>query len=704
MSLDAYPLIADWITTQDGNLLIHTGKVNIGQRISTALIQIAHEELTLPFNRIDIAPVRTGHAPDEGITSGSNSIEQSGRALRCAAASVRRILIALAAERFGGAPGDWQITNGVLHLPATNHQIDLVDLMIDIPPETKVDPQVVPSHRPKDLLPCPAMRGLNDMVHGRFVFVHDLDRPGMLHARIIHPPQAHARLRGVDPKAVQQALDAGFLVVRDGSFLALAGDQEWPVMKATARLAAACDWSHGSGMSEVDVFSQLNAMNADRFLVVDGVPTDALIPDTDDQPEHAARYERPYQMHAALAPSAAMAEWTGQTLAIHTHSQGIYPLRASIADSLGLDECQLDITHVPGSGCYGHNGADDAAFEAALIAMIVPKRPILLKWTREDEHAWEPYAPAMAVDLSATLTGGKITAYGAEVFGDTHRGRPRPGPNRAGPARLLANRFRADPIDPIQAQPNMGRHAGMHRNLDPVYKFDETRLTKNLVAGLPHRTSAMRCLGAAANIFALESFMDELARKKRVQPIAYRQSHLDDPRSRAVLAELDRQVEARPGNGKGCGRGIAFAQYKNQMTRVGVCAELAVNDRAEIRLLHTVIVADAGRVIDAAGLTAQLEGGFIQAASWALYEQVTWDRDGILSRDWESYPVIRFNNIPSIEVTLLDRPDDKSVGAGEASPGPSIAAIANAVFDATGIRVRRLPFTPDAIMETAAKE
>ena len=451
----------------------------------------------------------------------------------------------------------------------------------------------------------------------------------------------------------------------------------------------------------MDVFSQLTAENAQRFVVLDGTPTDDPIPNALENPDLTARYERPYQMHGALAPSAALAHWTDDVLSLHSHSQGIYPLQRSIADSLGLAPSQVDITHVPGSGCYGHNGADDAAFEAALIAMQLPGTPILLKWTREDEHMWEPYASAMAIDLAAKLTDGNITGYSAEAFSDTHGGRPRPGPNQAGPAKLLANRLRANPIGPKPASPNLGNHAGIHRNLDPIYTFANKRLVKNLVADIAHRTSAMRCLGGAANVFALESFMDELARRESVDPIALRKAHLADTRGLEVLEELERQMDNTP---KGAGRGIAYAQYKNQMTRVGIGVDIDVSDSAEIALRRAVIVADAGRVIDTEGLTAQLEGGFIQAASWALYEQVKWNREGILSRDWDSYPVIRFDNIPQISVTILDRPDEKSLGAGEASPGPTIASLGNAIFDAIGIRMRRMPFTPEAILQSAYDE
>lgn len=702
MSLQSYLLVADWITVRDGRLLIHTGKVDIGQRISTALIQIAHEELTISWDLIDIAPVRTGHAPNEGITSGSNSVEQSGHAIRCAAITLRQRLIARAVADKGGDVTDWYASDGILKRRGTDHHINLLDLIPEIAPDTSVDFDCVSEPRATAALPRPKMRGLTDMVRGTHQYIHDVERPGMLHARIIRPPHARAALNDIDVKIVNRIKASGFSIIRDGCFLAVAGPQEWAVTKAAITLASACEWTAHDGLPEGDVFTHLTAANAQRFLVLNASPTENPIPDPDPDPEYSARFERPYQMHGSLAPSAALAHWTDGLLTVNSHSQGIYPLRDSIADSLGLAPTQIDITHVPGSGCYGHSGADDAAFEACLIAIALPDKPILLKWTRADEHAWEPYASAMAIDVTAHLEDGKITAYSADVFSDTHRGRPRFGPNQAGPSRLLSNHFRSEPIGPIAAQPTLGRHAGMHRNLDPVYTFPKTRLVKNLVSGLPHRTSAMRCLGAAANIFALESFMDELAHRHAVSPIAFRQSYLDDPRALAVLAELDRQINTQSNQASGCGRGVAYAQYKNQMARVGVWVDLAVNDRAEIQLKNAIIVADAGRVVDADGLSAQLEGGFIQAASWTLFEQVKWDRDGIRSCDWDSYPVIRFDNIPNIEVTLLDKPDMPSVGAGEASPGPTIAAIANAVFDATGLRLRRMPFVPDTIMKIAA--
>ena len=371
-----------------------------------------------------------------------------------------------------------------------------------------------------------------------------------------------------------------------------------------------------------------------------------------------------------------------------------------IAESLGLHPDRVVLTHMPGSGCYGHNGADDAAYEAALVARAVPGRPILLKWSREDEHGWEPYGTAMATEIAAKLADGRIAQFSAEAIAGTFRGRPRPGPGRSGPGNLLANHLRAKPDGPNTPKPNMNRHGGMHRNLGPIYAFPKQRLVKNLVAQQPHRTSALRCLGAAVNIFAIESFMDEAASGANADPWSFRLRHLDDARSIVVIETLRAFSQGAP-TADGCGRGVAFAQYKNQMARVGVAVDVSVSDEAQVRLNRAWIVADAGRVIDRAGLTAQLEGGFMQAASWALHERVTWDADGITSRNWNTYPVLRFSEVPQLDIQILENTDQPSLGCGEAASGPTLAAISNALARATGLRLRRLPFTPDAIRSAA---
>jgi CO/xanthine dehydrogenase Mo-binding subunit len=700
MSLDAYPALSDWLRLAEGRLEVRTGKVDIGQRISTALVGIARQELTLPDRMVAVQPVSTAQSPDEGMTSGSNSIEQSGRALRLACATLRAAATAHLCARLGGGPADWVLEDGVFTGPASNRPLPLLDILAELDLNTPVDPDA-PLRRADAPLALP-MRGLPDLVAGRYRFLHDLDLPGMVHARVVRPPHAKARLRGIDGKVAARLEAEGIHILCDGSFVAVSGAQEWPVVRAAQRLGRACDWDPGTGLDEGCLQARLTQGNAIRLAVKDGAPLDGHpIPEALPATTHQARYERPFTMHAALAPSAACAVWDGQRLRITTHSQGIYVLRDSIAQSLGLAREDIVLSFMPGSGCYGHNGADDAAFEAALVAMDSPNTPVLLKWTREDEHAWEPYGPASATELAAEVTPeGRITAFSAEAIGGTFRGRPRGGTGMAGPAKLLANHFRATPVGPHEGAPNMNRHGGLHRNLVPIYDFAHTRFVKNLVPVMPLRTSALRCLGAALNVFAIESFLDEIAGDHGLDPFALRRAHLSDGRALQVLDHLEQALETRP-LASGAGRGIAYAQYKNEMTRVGAAVDLTVSDAAQIRIGRIVLAADAGRIVDPDGLRAQLEGGALQAASWALFEAVTWDRDGVTSRDWDSYPVLRFPDVPEIETLLLDQPQAKSLGAGEASPGPVLAAIANAVADATGLRPRRLPMTPEALRDLA---
>jgi len=500
----------------------------------------------------------------------------------------------------------------------------------------------------------------------------------------------------------------GLAIVRDGSFLAIAGTDEFAVIKASERLAATAVWDGSPGLGETDIFTALTANERLSFPVIDGTSQKSPVPDLPDPPADAAvtlsaRFERPYQMHGSIGPSAAMALMQDGKISLWMHSQGIYPLRDTLAEALDVAAGDITIHHALGSGCYGHNGADDAAFEAVLVARAFAGRPILLKWTREDEHAWEPFAPAMAIELRASLdAAGQVIQWSGDCYSDTHIGRPRPGPDKAGPARLLTSRFREQAMAPWLPKPIFSFHGGIHRNLDPYYAFKERRLVKHLVRDLPLRTSAMRCLGAAANVFALESFMDELAGAAGVDAVQFRLNHLHDERAKAVLKAAADGIGWRAAErADGHGQGIAFARYKNALAYAAVAVESEVDDAANVHLERVFIAADAGEVIDADGLKAQMEGGFMQAASWALYEQVTYDRDGITSRDWETYPILKFDNVPEIEVRLLDRPGVKSLGAGEASPGPSVAAIANAIYDATTLRLRRMPFNPQAIRAAA---
>lgn len=713
-SLNNSPDVDDWIAIDtEGRVHMRSGKVDIGQRISRSLAIIVAEELEMDPDEIAIEERVTGESPNEGMTAGSNSIEHSGNALRLAAATARHHLLGLAADNLGTDVSALRLDHGLVREAATNRTVSLKDLAggktFNIPVDLEAEVKSPETYR---LIGKAGIAGeALDRAVGSTVFVQDMVVDGMWHARIVRPPNRGARLASLDD-GVRERLEAhDMAVVIDGSFVAVTGADEFAVIKACSRIASSATWESGPGLDTTDIFERLTSGEMSSFPVVEGTPVEEPVPDLPPPPDNAtttlsARYERPYQMHASIGPSAALAVADEGRITLWTHSQGIYPLRNAIAETLRVEADDVIVHHALGAGCYGHNGADDAAFEAVLVARALPGRPILLKWSRDDEHAWEPYAPAMVNILQASIDeSGRIVQWSGESYGDSHSRRPRPGANKGGAASFLASPLREGGIAPGRAAPSMVRHGGLHRNLDPLYNFAGRRLVKNLVHDLPLRTSAMRALGAVCNIFAIESFMDELAEAAGADPVRFRLDYLDDERAIAVIEAAAEGIGWRKAERDyGKGQGIAFGQYKNAQTYAAIAVELEVDDAAEVRLERCVIAADAGEVIDPDGVKAQLEGGLIQAASWSLYEQVTWDREGITSRDWETYPILRFDNVPEIETRLLDRPGIKSLGAGEATSGPTVAAIANAIYDAVGLRVRRMPFNPDAIRAAAMAE
>jgi len=712
-SLSKHPNLDDWLVVRaDGRITVRTGKVEIGQRVTTAIAVIAAEELDVELERIDIACTETGVSPDEGITSASNSMEVSGQAVRLAAATARHHVLSLAASALQVDLSSLEVVDGMIQSRATNRSTTYWELFGDkafgIPVD--FDAKLKSPNEFRQIGRHVIARGMEDLVIGKVRFVHDLTMPGMFHARVVRPPHYYARLQKLDESVRRRLGEEGVRVVCDGSFVAVATEDEYAAVKAAKRIAGSTNWHTGKGIKPQDVYQQLRVNDRVSFPVVEGVPRNEPVPALADPPREAtvtlqSLFESPYRMHGAIGPSAALALSEDDRLSIWTHSQGIYNLRESLAEALNMKVDAVRVFHVPGAGCFGHNGADDVALDAALVARAIPDRPVLLKWSREDEHAWEPYGSCMAMELCASLeSGGKVVAWSQETYSDTHSTRPYPGPNGMGPARLLATQHLAQPLAEPVSQPSMGRHQGIHHNLDPLYTFPKRRLVKHLVRDLPLRTSALRSLGAYANVFAIESFMDELAEAAGVDPVEFRLRQLADERAKAVLeAAAERMGWDKTEPAPGHGRGIAFAQYKNAKAYLAIGMELEVTDAAEVHLRRAVIAADAGQVVDPGGLTAQLEGGVLQAASWTLYEEVRFDRDGITSRDWESYPILRFDNVPEIETVLMDRSGEPFLGVGEATPGPTAGAIANAIRGATGLRLYRLPFTPDAIRAAAMK-
>ncbi|HSQ03914.1 MAG TPA: molybdopterin cofactor-binding domain-containing protein, partial [Burkholderiales bacterium] len=547
---------------------------------------------------------------------------------------------------------------------------------------------------------------LAGIVTGTTRYVHDLTRAGLVHGRIVRPPCPHARLINVDD-ASARGIAGVIAVVRDGSFLGVIAEREEQAGKAAEILRAHAHWDEAESLPPMqDIHGWLLAQPTQDYRVVDGVPSsepiEPIVTPAGAVHTLVATYTRPYQMHASIAPSAAMAEWNADRLTVWTHSQGVFPLRGALAQALGVDDDKVRVIHIEGAGCYGHNGADDAALDAALLARVVPGRPVLLKWTRQDEHAWEPYAPAMVIQLQASVdANGNLLDWNHDVWSTTHMARPLPYGHASA---LVAAWHREKPMPRPEPMPMLAYHAGIHRNADPLYRIPQRRIVKHFVAHTPIRTSSTRSLGAYANVFAIESFIDQLAHAAMIDPLDFRLRHLDDARARAVLEAAAEQggwrTRIRQPNR---GMGIGFAQYKNEKCYAAVIAEVGIDpETAVVRLERAVIAGDAGQIIDPSGFANQLEGGLVQSASWTLKERVQFDRARITSTDWETYPILTFAEAPEIATVLIDRPGESPLGVGEAAQGPTAGAIANAVFDAIGLRLRDLPFTPDQLRRAAA--
>jgi CO/xanthine dehydrogenase Mo-binding subunit len=712
-SLQRNPDLDTWLRIgADGSITVHTGKVELGQGLKTALARIAAEELDVSLARVRIRTADTAEGPDELLTVGSNSLEESGTALRLAAAEARQRLLQLAAAELGVPASTLRVEDGTVRAPGTDRTTSWFELFGG----RRFEGRVTGRTRPKDprayrLLGRPGPRlGMEALVTGQAIFVQDLRLPGMLHARVVRPPAPGSRLLSLDEAPVK-AMPGVVAVVRDGSFLAVAAERSVQAMAAAERLGRLVRWSDPPALpSQAELYSEMRRASARSFPVVDGTALDAPVPPHEPLVGAArtlrASYTRPFQMHASLGPSAAVAHEEDGTLTVWSHSQGVSLLRQALAQALRMPAERLRVVHLEGPGCYGHNGADDVALDAALLARALPGRPVHLQWSREDEHRWEPYGPAMLMDLAASLdAGGRVVDWSHETRSFTHLGRALPLGERS--SALVAAWHRDPPMAPPTPRPILAPHMGIHRNADPLYAFPQRRVVKHFLESSPFRTSSLRSLGAYANVFAIESFMDELAHAAALDPLEFRLRQLEDARARDVIRaaaeRLGWPAQPRPRRA-GRGRGLGFARYKNAKAWCAVALELSVDDAsAAIRLERAVVAADAGQVVDPDGLASQLEGGLIQAASWTLKEELRFGREGVRSLDWESYPILRFDEIPEVETVLLDRPGEPWLGAGEASQGPTAAAIANAVFDATGLRLRDLPFTPDKVRAAAAE-
>ena len=688
-SLEKNPRLSQWLHVhRDGTVSIYSGKVEIGQGILTALAQIAAEELGIAVERIRMVPADTALSPDEGVTSGSLSIQDSGVALRRACAQARTLLLERATARLGVSGGDLRVEDGSVH--AAGRSTSFWECADDALFDRDVE-ETAALRSPRDYRvvgkPAPR-RDLPDKIAGRPRFIQDMALPGMLYGRVVRPPHNFAGLISLDDSKVK-SMPGLAAIVRDGGFVGVLAEREDVAISAQRALRLAASWREADPPPR-DVHTWLKEHAAEHRVISEKENADARSRATRAL---EASYTKPFLSHASIGPSCAIAQIDDGKLMVWTHSQGIFNLRRDLALALGMREDAIVVRHAEGAGCYGHNGADDAALDAALLARAARGRPVQVQWMRDDEFAWAPCGPAMALSLRAALDAhGGIVDWEHELWSNGHSSRP----GRADDPALLAAWHLARPHKRPSAI-NMPLPAGAaDRNAVPIYDFPSQRVVNHYVREMPVRTSALRSLGAYANVFAIESFMDELAQTAGIDPIAFRLRHLKDPRGRAVIeaaawrAEWDRWKPA-----EGRGHGIGFARYKNLGAYCAAVAEVEVGH--DVRVERLILAVDVGLVINPDGVINQIEGGAIQSTSWTLKEQVKLGARGIASLGWEDYPILKFSEAPVVEVELIDRPELPAVGAGEAAQGPTAAAIANAVAHALGLRMRDLPLTHERI-------
>ncbi len=711
-SLQRHPDLDDWIHfREDGIVDFFTGKVELGQGIVTALSQVVAEELDVRMDQVRIHTADTARSPNEGSTAGSLSLEVSGGALRQAAAEARHHLLLLAAEEWNVPWEDLSVQEGMIRHGTAGPQASYWELLqgqrLGIQASGVIAPKP-PSQYTLVGQPVPRL-DLHAKVQGQARFLQDMDMAGMLHARIVRGPYAHAQRTGYDP-SVLDALPEPVDIVEDGQFLAVVSARADNVHTALTLLAASCTWETPETLpGTAQLYAAMEQAPSQDYQVVDGWPVAPPVPDQAEwsYPHQVqARFARPYQMHASLGPSGAIALRAADQLTVWSHSQDIFSLRAALAQILKWHPARLRVIHVEGPGCYGHNGADDAALDACLLAIRYPDHPVRVLWTREDEYIYEPYGTAMLMDVAAALDEqGNLAAWRQEIRGYTHLGRPQATDD--GTATLLAAWQLAAAWPRHQPQASTGRHVGLHRNGAPPYRMPERVTVVHFLPEQLLRVSAMRSLGAFPNVFAIESIMDELATRAGEDPCAFRLRHLDDARGRAVLQLLADQMTAARAHAaatRGWGWGIAYARYKDQQTYAAVGVTLSVDTATgAVHLQEAFIAADAGQIVNPDGLSAQLEGGLLQAASWTLHEEVTFNRQGVTSVDWDTYPIMRLPEAPQIHVCLIRREGYPVMGAGEAAMCPVPAAIANAIHAATGVRLREMPFRPERVRQALAE-
>jgi nicotinate dehydrogenase subunit B len=687
-------LLDDWIRIEpDGIVTAFSGKVELGTGTRTALAQIVAEELDIPFDRVHMVMGDTSLTPDEGYTAGSMTINTSGDALRQAAAEARQVMLNLASEKLDSTVSELVVQDGVI---SVTHDPERFVSYSELMGGKRFNREVsftAPLKTPQayQVVGTPVQRvDLPQKFTGKLSFIQDLELPGMLHARLVRPPSPTASLISIDERSIKD-VPGVVKLVRRGNFVGIVTEREEQAILASQQLKL--KWKETPSMPSMkDLFTYLRSTpTQDHVLIDDGGIEDTI---AHSAQRLRAEYHQPYHAHASIGPSCAVADVHKDHITVWCSTPGPYPLRGALAQLVGLPDEKLHIINVEGAGSYGQNGADDSAADAVILSQAVG-RPVRLQWSRQDEFVWEPKAPAMVMEISAGLDSqGNITAWDYHVWSPSHTARPR-----------FAGQLIAAQLITGQPVPEGRFSFGAERNAPTNYTLPLQRVTVHYLTHNPIHASSMRSLGGAENTFANESFMDELAVAAGDDSLEFRLRYLDEPRLKDVLnaaaAKFGWNPHPSPFIKQGDllqGRGVAFARYENDETIVACIAQVQVNrESGEIRVNRIIVAHDCGLVINPDGVKNQVEGGVIQSLSRALKEEVMFDEYRIQSVDWDTYPILKFSEVPEIEIVLVNRPNEPALGVGEPATITTAAAVANAIFDATGVRIRQVPFTPERV-------
>jgi CO/xanthine dehydrogenase Mo-binding subunit len=681
----------------DGSVTLYTSKVDVGTGLRIALAQMAAEELGVAPTRVSVVEGDTSLCPDQGGTGGSTGLTRGGTEIRAAAATARRALLELGAAQLNRPAAGLTITDGEVRPLTGGAGVGIGTLIGDRRFALKVDAKapLTPAARHTSIGKPLLRPDVPDKCTGRHVYVQDFTLPGMLHGRIIRPPAIGATLVSVDESSLRGIPDTR--VVRIESFLAVVAKDEWAAVRAAAALKATwTNWEGLPGHQGLDRYSRTAALERDQSIVNRG---DAPAAMRGAAKTLSATYFWPFQSHASLGPSCAVADVRADgNTTVWCASQGIHGLRTNLAKVFGLPPEKMRVIFLDGSGSYGTNGGDHVAADALLLSKTVGQ-PVRVQWMRHDEHGWDPKGPQQLLDVRAGLdAAGRIVAWETEMWV----------PNAAPGARALVA------ADAARISQEHGTGSGaITQNGDPPYDTDHVRVVAHMIKETPLQLSNLRAPGKIANVFAVEAFTDELAAAAGVDPVEFRMKRLTDPRALEAIGRTasafrweprtSPNPRARQGNLL-VGRGIAYMRYKQAENYVAMAMEVAVDPASGIIQVRRVTCAhDCGLIVNPDGLRNQVEGCIAQTLSRTLHEEVTFDRSHVTSIDWASYPILKFPEVPAIDVILINRPDQPLLGAGEAATAPVAAAVANAVFDATGVRLRTAPFTPERVKATLAR-